>query len=248
MNFLNKSLLYTQEIRYRLFFCILTFISTFIISFLFREELLYLLIKPLIFINFNENNINKLIFLNITEAFETYMFICLYFSILFTLKIFIFQIISFLSEALYQNEKKFITFFLINGYLLFLIIFYLIYNFLIPIIWKFFIFFQNNSLSSFDLEFIAQLSIYIYFFLTLILKLIFILLIPFIFGVAITIFEINLYKITKNRPFFLFLNLIIATIVSPPDIFSQIFITFLLTLFLEIIFIYNFIFKNYNEN
>ena len=53
----------------------------FIVSFIFREELLFLIIKPLITLKLNETTqiiTYNLIFLNITEAFETYMYISFY--------------------------------------------------------------------------------------------------------------------------------------------------------------------------
>ena len=71
------------------------------------------------------------------------------------------------------------------------------------------------------------------------LKLVVILTIPFLFGIIITFLRINIYKIIQNRSIFIFINLIIATIVSPPDIFSQIIITIILSLFFEFIFFYN---------
>ena len=55
-------------------------------------------------------------------------------------------------------------------------------------------------------------------------------------------------KITLLEEAFLFINLVFATLLSPPDVYSQIVILFVLTSFLEIIIFINlFLYKLQNE-
>ena len=91
-----------------------------------------------------ENSPNqRMIFTALPEVFVSNLKISLFASFLISAPMFIIQIILFISPALYKNEKKFFIplitlspFFFIAGILF-------AYYFLIPVIWNFFISYEN---------------------------------------------------------------------------------------------------------
>merc|ERR1711871_1092755 len=61
-----------NELKYRIFYCLLFFLCNFLILLLFSKEVLFLLVKPLLLINGNDN-FTYFIFTNMTDIFFLYI-------------------------------------------------------------------------------------------------------------------------------------------------------------------------------
>ena len=74
---------YTKEIKYLFTYFLISVTVTTTITYQYNYELLYLISKPLIYnnININTNKFN-FIFTDLFEAFQTYIFLSLIFSII----------------------------------------------------------------------------------------------------------------------------------------------------------------------
>ena len=186
-----------------------------------------------------------MIFTSLPEVFVSNLKISLFTSFLVSAPFFIIQIILFISPALYKNEKNFFIplitlspFFFIAGVLF-------AYYFLVPIIWNFFISYENLLNNSFPIELESKYSEYI----KLIMFLLFASGLSFEFPILIILLTKLVFLIIiffqKIENFFFIGILIFSAFFTPPDVISQIGIAIPLIIFYEfsILFIKIFISK-----
>ena len=83
---------YFAEIRYRFFYCVIGFLISFLSSYFYSLELLYLFARPFLHSNHHQVFFEKgFIFTNLTEAFHTTLKICFIWSSVFLLPVFFYQ-------------------------------------------------------------------------------------------------------------------------------------------------------------
>lgn len=211
---------YLFEIQYRILFICNSIFTSVVTVFFFRESFLYLIVRPLFVLQTQKPSFN-LLFLNLTEVLETYFCIAIQITLSISLILLMFQWYSFLSEALFVNEKKIFKRLTILYVVFTVSMFIALYLALLPNVWNFFISLQITKNETLNLEFVAQLSQYVFFFLNisskvLTLSSLFFAIVSFIF-----LCNIELVKLTKNRKHVLWILLLIATFFSPPDVLSQ---------------------------
>jgi sec-independent protein translocase protein TatC len=227
---------YLKEIKNRVILLFLSWISTFYICYLYKEILLFVFIKPSLI----KYNINNLYFIttNITEIFSTYINLASFTSNQICLLFFCYHFLKFIKPGLYKFEKNIFQ----QVYIFFLIfwIFSLtsLYYLIFPYCWNFFLNFQENIYNNqLHLYFEAKLSEYLSFFM-LLLKLstlncqILALLFIYINSIKNNLIIIKKYK--KIIYFFIFFT---ATLITPPDVFSQLILGIFIISFYETIII-----------
>ena len=162
------------ELRNRFIYFFLFFSISFLISYLFIEDIFNFVINPFIdSVDFKENK--RLIYTGLAEAFFSYLKLALISAFIISSPFFIYQIWAFIAPGLLKREKKIIFPFLFLIPLMFLLGFVFLYYFIIPIAWDFFIAFDTSGLEkSFTLELEPKINEYI----SLTLKL------AFAFGIA----------------------------------------------------------------
>jgi len=166
---------------------------------------------------------HRFIFTSLIEIFFTYIKFSAIIAFLISLPFIFFQIWLFLIPGLYKYERKSLNIFIIFIILIFLISVSIIYFLILPNIWKFFLLFeQNNTL--FPLHFEAKINDYLFIMLSIVFNIVLCFQVPSIL-LLLTYFKIFDIKflINKKKLFYLIL-LIIGTIISSPDIISQLFI------------------------
>ena len=107
LNIINKNIIlfnHMYELKYRFFYYIFSNIITIIVSYEFSNELIYILVKPLLYNK--THKIDQLIFTNITEAFFTFINISIFFALYFTLPILFYHIFFYILPGLYRYEKN----------------------------------------------------------------------------------------------------------------------------------------------
>ena len=227
-----KYLEYFKELRNRLLICFSFIILSFIFFFFHVGQIVEILTNPLYELMSNPSN-RRMIFTGLPEVFVSNLKVSLFASFLLSIPFLIIQIILFASPALYKKEKKvFITtsimaiFFFILG-----VIF--AYYFLIPIIWKFFLSYENFIDGSLPIQLESRYSEYLKLtmFLLIASGLSFQFPILIIFFTKLGIFDI--YFLKRNRKYFLLGILVFAALTTPPDIISQIGIAIPLIIFYE---------------
>jgi sec-independent protein translocase protein TatC len=236
---------YLKEIQYRILYCSVSILFNFIIFIFFSKELLFILVKPLLNIN-EEILFYYFIFTNMSDVLLIYIKIALILAFFFTIPTFLIQIIIFLFRGLYRYEFFFIfVMFLLSVTFLYIILLVL-YSYLIPLIWFFFINFELTSANSlFGVYYEAKINDYINFMFSIFFIFCFFLQFPTImlFCIYFNFVRINFFIL--YRKYFIIIFLILGGLFSPPDIFSQLFLSISVLVLYEIIIFFNLFLQNY---
>ena len=227
---------YYLEIKHRFFLIILSWVFTTGICYFYKDSLLFLLIDSVTNL-VNSNKQPYFIFTDISEIFYVYINIIFFISNQISLVLLLYHLLIFLALGLYQIELirfKFLFKSFVFTWFLSTLIFY---NVLIPFSWEFFLTFQQTGTVDqpislfFEAKLFDFLDYFIKFYNLCFFSCQFLIL---------TIFFLNNFvnkkKQVKNfRKLFYLIFLLFSTIITPPDVLSQIIITFYLILIYEII-------------
>jgi len=228
---------HVSELRSRIIFSLIFFVITFCICYFFSEKIYEFLLQPFIE-NSLQNQNRKLIYTSPAEAFSTYLKLSLHSALFFSFPIFAAEIYLFLAPALYKNEKKNILLIFIFAPLLFLCGAFFSYYFVLPATLQFFASFENQGFTAsaiLPLQLEIRISEYLNFVMNLI----------FGFGIAfelpiLLLFLIKVGLLSANdlrskRRYWIVIIFIMAAILTPPDITSQISLAIPMILFFEIV-------------
>jgi sec-independent protein translocase protein TatC len=229
------------ELKIRLFYFILSQMITFLFAYSYSEEIFYFLAKPLTTlgssIQVEENSFaeKSFIYTNMAEVFLAYVKVSFFVSLYFSIPVAFYQFWSFLVPGLYLYEKQQLRRFSFFFFCLFTFGIFVGYYFIIPFAWKFFMGFETSLLENvLSIKFSPKVNQYlnsITFFL-IVFGLCVQLPISLIYLVRIKL--ISSYFLAKNRSFFYLFCLLLGTILSPPDLMSQILIAIWLVFFYEL--------------
>ena len=221
-----------KELQLHIILYIILTSFLFIISYIYSDQWIYILIKPLISLKKS----NYLIFTDIVEIFMVKILLSLIISISISIICSLFQIWFFLAPGLYKKENILLLKILIFFLIILIITSYLIFTYLIPNVWKFFIDFEktpNNFLYNIHLE--PQLYKYILFSIKLLILISLMFQYPFLIFILLFFKKELIKNITKFRKIYYIITLIIASLIAPPDVINKIIIFLLLLLINEIL-------------
>ncbi len=223
-----------RELRNRLILCFIFLISIFIISFFYSEKITNILTYPLYDAVGDKEN-KRMIFTGLPEVFVSYLKISLFSSFLVSFPFFIIQMSLFISPALYKKEKKFFIPLFYSIPFLFYIGVLFSYFFLIPIIWDFFVSFENlKSSNYFSIELESKFNEYIRLTMYLLFSTGFAFLFPIFLLFLAKLKIINSEILRNNRKYYFIGILIFGAVFTPPDIISQLGIAIPLFIFFEL--------------
>lgn len=222
---------YLIEIKNRLILILIAVISTLILSYYYKDVLLFILIKPVLK---NSFNLFYFIFTDVTEIFSVYIKVISFFINQIFLIFLIFQTFSFLSLAFFIKEYIFFKQLLKSCLVIWFFSFFLAGSLLIPFSWEFFFCFQNIISSKFiSLYFEPKIIDYISFCITIYSMTIFYFQLLAILIFVIVYYNNNITFIKRYKKFYYYIFIIFATFITPPDIFSQLIIGLCLIIFYE---------------
>ena len=234
MSFINYRK-YSIEIRNRfllIFFAWLICLNT---CYHYKEIILFAIVKSNN--SFLElNNQPYFIVTNVTEVFYVYFELVLFISNQIAIFIAAHQLFMFLSLGLYRFEfaklKLLFKLFTLSWFFSFILLIKLI----IPFSWKFFLSFQEGSTTAQTVSFFLEVKLDEY--LKYFINVYYICLISCQFLTLLIVALTSLSKELKNikafRRLFYIIFIIFSTVITPPDILSQIFICSVLILTYEI--------------
>jgi len=189
------------------------------------------------------------------ELFKIHFFLIFYFSILAMLPYTFWHFLDFFCSSFYKKEYDIFWYSVILFFVIYSIVNFFAFYFLLPNIWFFFQKFDTflNVSQIFEFSFQPRLEEYFSFLLDFIYLIN--LFIIFYILICLFIFLLCIKLFLSWRKFFIVINIFFATLLSPPDVLSQLFILFILTLFNEItkllsiyyLKVYKYIIKN-NKN
>jgi sec-independent protein translocase protein TatC len=214
------------ELRQRLIYMLAVFFIAFIVSYHFSDEIFALLVKPLASV-FEGKIGRRLIYTGLAEAFVTYLKVALFTATFVTLPLLAIQIWLFISPGLFPVEKKVLLPFLMLTPLFFATGAAFAYYVIIPPAWKFFLAFEDTKASNvLPIQLEARVSEYLSIIMQLILAFGTSFLLPVLLTLLGRIGVITSRNLANKRKYAFLLILILAAVITPPDVLSMIGLAF----------------------
>ena len=201
-----------EELRKVLIISLISLIPTTLIAWLFRDYLLGILINPL-----REKSPDfSLKFFGPTEAFFTFLKLSVASGFILALPIILYQVWKFVLPALKQNEKKVLLLVVPSSMLLFIGGIIFAYFTVFKIALFFFLGFGGEFADP-----LLRLSDYLSFTITFLLPFGLVFQLPLVIFFLTKLDIISPQVLAKKRKYALFIIIIVSTILTPPDIISQ---------------------------
>ena len=221
------------ELRKRLMWSFLYIILIFIICFYYADKLFFFLARPLVNLMDLENG-QGFIYTALQEAFFTELKIAFFFSVFFAFPLISIQIWKFIAPGLYKNEKKAFLPFLVATPILFFAGGSLVYFFIAPIAWNFFLSYQNMSTSGVPIRLEAKMGEYLSLMMRFIFAFGLAFQLPVVLGLMAKVGIVSYQSLKKFRKYAIVIAFLSAAFLTPPDPFSQISLALPIILLYEI--------------
>jgi sec-independent protein translocase protein TatC len=209
-----------EELRHRLIVIVAGIAVGFAASYGFSQQILFLLQRPLP---------TKLVFIAPTEAFLVNIKVALYAALFLSAPLILFEVWKFVAPGLYEHERRYSYPFLIISTVLFLVGGLFAYFVILPVVLHFLIT-QGGDLWKPTIT----LSSYLAFCMKLILAAGLLFEFPVLMYFLTKVGVVTPEFLIKNRKYALLAAFIIAAVLTPPDVFSQILLAVPLFLLFEV--------------
>lgn len=207
----NEKMPFTQhleELRKRLIIIFATIGVGFLLTYFISDKIISMLQKPLG---------QDLIFIAPTEAFFVNLKAAFFSSIILTIPITLYQIWKFISPGLLTEEKRYTLPFVIFSTIMFFVGGIFAYFLIIPFGIKFLLNYGSQQIKP-----MLSLGNYISFTTKLILAFGFVFELPLVILFLTKLGLVTPAFLTKNRKYAVLIVVIVAAILTPPDVFTQI--------------------------
>lgn len=230
---------YSLEIKSRFLLLVFTWVVFISVSYIFKEVLLYLFVSRIYVSGFC-----YFIFTDVVEVFTSYVFLIFFLSNQVLFLFIFYHLLVFTLPSLTKSESNFfICIFITSSFLFFLSI--IVFNsILFPMSLSFFLSFNHfEKTMSLNFYFEAKLLEYLIFYFKFYYMCFFyfqVFLFPILFFKFVNS-ELRVYA--SFRKFLYCFFVFFSTILTPPDVFSQVVLSFSIVISCEFL-VYGFTFKN----
>lgn len=210
------------ELRTRLIYSFAFLALAFAVTYAFADAIYNFLVAPLAEA-LREHPERRMIFTGLQEAFLTKLKVAFYAALFFAFPVIAMQVWKFVAPGLYKNERRAFLPFLAATPVLFTMGGALVYYLVMPLAWRFFLGFeQPGAAGGLPIELEARVSEY----LSLVITLIFAFGISFQLPILLILLNraglLALETLKNGRRYAIVIAFIVAAVLTPPDVISQI--------------------------
>jgi len=228
---------YINEIKYRLFFISISWLLNICLSYYYIETIIFITIKPGLVLYTNDNL--YFVYTHLNEIFNSYLSLIFMCANNITLLIIMYHLFMFFKPSMYIKEYNEVKKLFILFNVLWVSNIITLYYIILPFSWKFFLSYQSTSIleKSTSFFFEAKIQEYIYFIYELYY-------ICFIFNVFFYFIIFFIQKFSFNKKYIYLIIFIFSTVITPPDVISQLMLSCVLIVIIEIYLYYNIFLNN----
>jgi len=215
-----------EELRTRLILCVIAIAIGFIVSYAFKEKIFAILTRPLMEA-MNQNG--NMIFTGLPEAFFTYLKTAFLSGLILASPVIIYEFWMFIAPGLYKRERRALFPAIILSFLFFTGGALFGYFIVFPLGFKFFLGFATGKIKA-----LPSMREYLTFATKLLLAFGVVFELPIIITFLARLGLVSVDFLKKNRKYAILVFFILAAILTPPDVVTQVMLAMPLVLLYEI--------------
>lgn len=219
------------ELKRRFLIIAIFFLSTFLFCYYFSDDIYSFILKPLA--NATGQHGRKMIYTGMAEAFFTYVKLSFWAAFLIVIPLIAYQLYSFIAPGLLAHEKTLVVPAFIISPLLFYLGGFFVFYLIMPQAWQFFLSFENSN-SSLPIILEARVSEYLSIVMQLVTAFGLASQLPIVMLILCVLKLITSEELKNKRRFAIVIIFIMAAILTPPDVLSQIALAMPLIILYEI--------------
>lgn len=203
-----------EELRWRLIKCVVAVIVGFVGTYAFARQIFNFLVAPLVKVMPAEG---QLIYTSLPEAFITYLKVSFFAGLILATPVILYQLWKFIMPGLYEHERRYVIPFVIVATFFFLVGVLFAYYVVFPFGFAFFLGFATEDISA-----LPSLKEYLNLATRMLLAFGVTFELPVVMFFLGKIGIVNHKMLAKQRKYAILIVVILASILTPPDVISQI--------------------------